>query len=146
MTEPLEIEFQVDCSVEHAFDMWARKTTLWWPKGHSRSGNPELVTIEGRVGGRIFERSPDGEEHDWGEVTEWDAPHRLSYLWHIYGDRADATQVEVTFRPQGDGTSVQIVHSGWDRLGDKGRDLRERNRAGWDGLLTGFSAACAEVG
>jgi len=33
--DPLEIVFTVDCPPEHAFDVWANRTTLWWPKGHS---------------------------------------------------------------------------------------------------------------
>jgi uncharacterized protein YndB with AHSA1/START domain len=94
--EPLELEFTVDCSPEHAFDTWARRIGTWWPKGHSVSADPELtVVLEPRVGGRIYERTPDGTEHDWGEVLAWEPPHRLSYLWHIRLDRADATEVTI---------------------------------------------------
>jgi predicted lipoprotein with Yx(FWY)xxD motif len=39
----LEVEFTVACSPEHAFDVWARKTSLWWPRAHSRSGDPGLT-------------------------------------------------------------------------------------------------------
>ena len=70
--DPLELEFTVECPVEDAFDLWARRTSMWWPKGHSVSADPGLaVTFEPRVGGRIFERTPDGAEHDWGEVLGW---------------------------------------------------------------------------
>ena len=41
-------------------------------------------------GGRIYERTPDGTEHDW--------------------DRSDATEVEVTFEAPGEGTAVRIEH------------------------------------
>jgi len=27
--EPIEIEFEVACSPEHAFDTWANKTSTW---------------------------------------------------------------------------------------------------------------------
>jgi uncharacterized protein YndB with AHSA1/START domain len=27
--EPLELEFAVACSPEHAFHVWAKKTSLW---------------------------------------------------------------------------------------------------------------------
>ena len=81
-------------------------------------GRPGLaVTIEPRPGGRIFERTPAGEEHDWGEVVEWDPPHRLAYRWHLRQDRDDATRVEISFAPAEDGTAVTIVHSDWQRLG-----------------------------
>jgi hypothetical protein len=49
-------------------------------------------------------------------------------------------------RPSGSGsergTTVRIVHSGWERLDAEGSDLRDRNRAGWDGLLPRFVEAC----
>ena len=33
--EPLELAFTVDCPVERAFDLWARRTSMWWPSGHT---------------------------------------------------------------------------------------------------------------
>ena len=117
MTEPIEIAFEVACSPDHAFDIWARRTSLWWPPSHSVSSAPGLVvTFEGRPGGRIFERTPEGVEHDWGEVLAWEPPHRLAYLWHLGTDRGRATEVEIAFAGAAT-TTVTIVHRGWERLG-----------------------------
>jgi uncharacterized protein YndB with AHSA1/START domain len=139
MHEPLEIAFTVDCSPKHAFDVWTTRTSQWWPHGHSRSGDPDLtVAIEPRVGGRIFERTSSGTEHEWGEVLLWEPPNRLSYMWHIYGDRSDATQVEISFIPEEGATKVTIVHRGWERLGARGEELRKRNRQGWAGLISHY--------
>ena len=133
--------FTVACAPEHAFSIWAERTSLWWPPGHSVSGGPEAVVFEPRPGGRIYERAPGGDEHEWGRVTAWEPPRRLAYSWHLRQDRADATDVEVTFAPIPEGTAVEIVHSGWERLGARGPDLRERNTRGWAGLLGHFVAA-----
>jgi uncharacterized protein YndB with AHSA1/START domain len=142
--EPLEIGFTVACRPERAFEMWARRTSMWWPHGHSVSGEQGLtVTFEPHAGGRIFERAPSGEEHDWGEVLVWEPPHRLSYLWHLRFDRSDATEVSVTFAEAAEGTAVRIVHSGWERLGAAGPERRERNRKGWSGVLEHYQRACA---
>jgi uncharacterized protein YndB with AHSA1/START domain len=146
--EPLELELTVACPPPRAFALWALDTSLWWPKGHSVSADPALtVTFEPRAGGRIFERTGAGEEHDWGEVLAWEPPHRLAYLWHLRFDRADATEVEVTFRASaaGDGTTVRIVHRGWERLGSEGPARRDRNRRGWAGVLDPYRAACART-
>jgi uncharacterized protein YndB with AHSA1/START domain len=144
--EPLRIEFTVACAPDHAFAVWATRTSLWWPHGHSVSGTTGLtVTFEPRAGGRIYERTPAGEEHDWGEVLVWEPPRRLVYLWHLRFDRADATEVEITFAPAPDdatATAVTIVHRGWERLGAKEPERRERNRRGWDGLIPHYRAAC----
>jgi uncharacterized protein YndB with AHSA1/START domain len=99
--EPLRVEFTVACDAARAFSLWAEQTTRWWPHGHSVSAERGLtVTFEPRPGGRIYERTRDGTEHDWGEVLVWEPPHRLVYLWHLRFDRSDATEVEVTFTPQ----------------------------------------------
>lgn len=92
MIEPILLTFDVACPADHAFDVWTRRIAAWWPVDHSVSGEPDLaVVLEPRVGGRIFERLPSGIEHDWGEVTTWEPPARLGYLWHLRRDRADAT-------------------------------------------------------
>ena len=104
MTQPIEIEFEVACSPEHAFDTWANRTSMWWPPSHSMSSAPGLVvTFEPRPGGRIYERTPEGAEHDWGEVLAWEPPRRLAYLWHLGTDRSRATEVDISFsgRPHG---------------------------------------------
>lgn len=144
MIEPIEISFTVPCTAAHAFEVWTGRTSSWWPSSHSVSQDPDLtVTIEPHVGGRIVERTPDGEEHDWGEVTRWDPPTSFAYRWHLRQDRDDATDVSIEFVEAGDGAEVRITHRGWERLGAKGPDLQQRNRQGWAGLLTHFQAACA---
>jgi uncharacterized protein YndB with AHSA1/START domain len=147
MIEPLRVEVAVACAPQHAFEIWTARFDRWWPRSHTVSGDPAAVVLEPRVGGRLYERAPDGREIDWGEVTEWEPPRRLSYLWHIRRERGDATDVEITFVDAGDGTTrVEIVHSGWERLGDGGESWRDANRGGWSGLLPAFVTACAGEG
>jgi uncharacterized protein YndB with AHSA1/START domain len=143
--EPIRLAFDVDCPAEHAFDVWTAGIDRWWPTDHTASGlTGTRVVLEPRAGGRIFERTPSGDEHDWGEVTIWEPPSRLGYLWHLRRDRADATQVEIRFVAAGaDTTRVEIEHRGWERLGANGEELRDRNRGGWATLLPHFVAAAA---
>ena len=143
MIEPLHISFQVECSVEHAFDVWTRRISTWWPVSHSVSGERGLqIVLEPHIGGRIFERTATGNEHEWGEVTVWEPPHRLGYMWHLRQDRADWTDVEITFRPiDASTTLVEIEHRGWERLGARGPDARNANQAGWSGLVPHFVEA-----
>ena len=143
MIEPLRLSYEIRCSPEHAFEVWTTRVSKWWPKGHSASGNPEtLVVLEPREGGRIFERTPDGTEIDWGQITLWSPPRRLGYVWHIARDRSDATDVELTFVDLGDGTTrLDIVHAGWQRLGAEGPAWREANTDGWSALIPSFVTA-----
>ncbi len=140
MIEPIRLSFEVDCPPAHAFETWTGRIDRWWPADHTVTGEEGLtVVLEGRPGGRIFERTPSGAEHDWGEVTIWDPPERFAYLWHLRRDRSDATDVEIRFVDLGDGTTrVEIEHAGWERLGAEGETWRDRNHGGWATLLPHF--------
>jgi uncharacterized protein YndB with AHSA1/START domain len=143
--EPIRLAFDVACPVDHAFDVWTSRIDRWWPADHTVSVEDGLrVVLEGRPGGRIFERTAGGAEHDWGEVTVWEPPTRLGYLWHLRRDRADATEVEIRFVDRGDATTrVEIEHRGWERLGADGESWRDRNHGGWATLLPHFIAAAS---
>ena len=143
MIEPIRIAFDVATPPRHAFEVWTARIAQWWPADHTVTAEPDLtVVLEGRAGGRIFERTHDGVEHDWGEVTVWEPPTRLAYLWHLRRDRADATEVEIRFVDRGDATTrVEIEHRGWERLGADGASWRDRNLGGWSTLLPHYEAA-----
>jgi uncharacterized protein YndB with AHSA1/START domain len=140
MIEPIRLSFEVACPADRAFRVWTEQIDRWWPADHTVTGSDDLlVVLEPRPGGRIFERTPGGVEHDWGEVTVWEPPRRLAYLWHLRRDRADATEVEIRFVPQGDAsTRVDIEHRGWEALGAEAETWRDRNRGGWATLLPWF--------
>ena len=146
MIEPIRLAFDVDAPPAHAFDVWTARIGQWWPADHTVTADPGLtVVLEPRPGGRIFERTAAGDEHEWGEVTVWEPPSRLVYLWHLRRDRADATEVEIRFlEREGLGTRVEIEHRGWEALGAAGVDWRDRNQGGWATLLPHYVAA-AEV-
>ncbi len=112
MIEPLRIELDVNCAAEHAFETWTARISHWWPADHTASGEVDAsVVLEGRPGGRIFERTTAGIELEWGEITIWEPPRRFGYLWHLRRDRADATEVEIRFVPvAGTRTRVEIEH------------------------------------
>jgi hypothetical protein len=145
MLEPLRLSFEIACAPAHAFEVWTTKIGAWWPTGHSASGDPATaVELEPRVGGRIYERTSSGTEIDWGEVTVWEPPHRLGYLWHISRSRDGATDVELTFVDAGDGsTRLEVVQSGWERAGAEAETWRDANAGGWGNLIPHFVAAVA---
>lgn len=143
MIEPLVVEFEVDAPVAHTFDVWTRRCATWWPASHTVSGDPSAITFEPSPGGRIVEIGPDGAEHPWGEILDWEPPGRLRCLWHLFFDRSEATEVEITFNARGDGTVVRLEQTGWDNLGLGGPPRRERTGAAWTAITTRYAAAAA---
>jgi uncharacterized protein YndB with AHSA1/START domain len=146
VTSPLRITFDVACPPDHAFAMWTSRIGTWWPSDHTVTGDRDLtVVLESGVGGRIYERTAEGSEHDWGVVTVWEPPGRLAYLWHLGRDRGQATDVDIRFIARDPGhTRVEIEHRGWERLGTQADTWRDRNRAGWQTLLPRFAAAITQ--
>ena len=148
MIEPLRMSFEVACDVQHAFSVWTEHISSWWPPDHTVSGEAGTrVVLEPRAGGRIYERSPSGREWEWGEVTAWEPPARLAYLWHIGADRDDATDVEIAFVEVAEAlTRIDVEHRGWERLGsERGRRRRDANHSGWDRVIPAFRNGCATV-
>lgn len=146
MIEPVRLSFDVACPAHHAFEVWTAKASKWWPTGSTISQEKDLeIVFEGRVGGRIFERTNGGQELEWGEVTVWEPPRRLAYEWWIATDRDSATDVEINFVETGDATTrVDIEHRGWERLAERGASWREVNLGGWNGVMPVYLAACLD--
>ena len=142
--DTLVVEFDVRAPVERAFAVWTERAGVWWPKGHTVSGDPDSVRFEPRVGGRIVERARDGAEHVWGEVTAWDAPSRIEFLWHLFFDRTQATRVALTFSDQGATTRVRLEQSGFAALGEAGAVRRDRTLLSW-GTVTSAYVGDAEL-
>ncbi|MCL1592956.1 MAG: SRPBCC domain-containing protein [Actinomycetia bacterium] len=133
MIEPLVVSFRVDAPVGHAFAMWTQHASLWWPRSHTITKDDTLdIVFEDRVGGRIYERSASGAEHDWGEIITWDPPTSLEYLWFLFFDRSDATDVSVSFVWNTDHTTVTITQTGFERLGDAGAIRKQRSVLAWE--------------
>lgn len=131
---------RVKGSVEAAFRLFTDGIGKWWPLAtHSVCQNDTVAcAVEGRVGGRFFERDRSGKEHIWGTVTAWEPPGRVAFTWHP-GRAADTAQaVEVKFSEAGAGmTLVELTHSGWAKLGEKAVTTRESYNKGWEVVFVG---------
>lgn len=95
--------------------------------------DPHLsVVFEPFEGGRIYERGSDGAEHEWGEILIWDPPVRIGYLWHLFFDRSQATEITVTFTEIETGSRVRLVQDGFEKFGDQvGTERRRRTNHAW---------------
>ena len=61
--------------------------------------------------------------------------------------RGVAQEVEVRFTPDGSGTSVDLEHRGWARLGADAAEARRSYEGGWRAVLgTHFAQACQRDG
>ena len=131
----------VRCSPERAFEAFTVQIAGWWPLStHSVYGG-DAATV-GFVEGQIVERSNEGRTNVWGQVLTWEPPDQLSFTWHPGRDDGQRTQVTVTFRPEGDGTRVDLEHIGWEVFGEDAEATRATydGAKGWTGVFTSFAA------
>ena len=145
-TEAIRRSVTVDCSVEHAFATFTERIHEWWPLAkHSieryESGTPaETVVFQGGAGGQVYERTTKGEELKWADVLAYEPPHRFVLAWNPSREQAEPrTEIEVTFTDEGGRTRVDLVHSGWERLGDEAAEARESYSDGWKPVLAAYA-------
>jgi uncharacterized protein YndB with AHSA1/START domain len=141
---------EVSAPPDRAFAVFTDGFDTWWNRSHHLLGG-ELVAvgIEPVVGGRVWEESDSGGTCTWGRVLVWDPPRRLEFSWLIGPDWAvpgpDAvgSRVTVTFTPSASGTTVTLVHDGFERHGPGWEAVRDGvgSDGGWPGLLRLFAAA-----
>jgi len=146
--EPVRATVEVRRGVEEAFRVFTAGIGDWWPvAGHSVE--PErvaAVVLEGRPGGRLYERWHDGGEADWGRVLAWEPPTRLLLAWSPNPERPAPTEVEVRFLAVAAGhTRVELEHRGWERLGAPGTRLRGGYRDGWPTVLAAYAGGAPAV-
>jgi uncharacterized protein YndB with AHSA1/START domain len=128
--------------VDRAWAVFTERLNDWWPvRSHSieKERVQELV-LEGRAGGRMFERSVDGEEGYWGTVVAWEPPRRLVVSWRVNLERPEPTEWEVRFEAEGEGTRVEFEHRGFERYEDAAEAAAGYTK-GWDVVLGKFAEA-----
>lgn len=139
MNEPLRRQVRVACPVAHAFRIFTERIDLWWPQGHRKSEQSEL-NLEGFVGGRFFERLPDGGEFLLGEILVYTPPERIRFSWHP-GKLTKPTEVDVRFTPIGESTLVEVEHrEGSSDLGPLWQERVQLFQRGWQRVFEALAA------
>ena len=145
--EPVRKSVTVPAAPQRAFELFTAHIQEWWPlKTHSVGIEHAVGIAFGEsAGGAITETLADGTTSVWGTITGWEPPHRVAFTWHPGTAQAEATRVEVTFTPDGPGsTVVRLVHSGWEHRPD-GPSAREEYHSGWDLVIGHFAQTAART-
>jgi uncharacterized protein YndB with AHSA1/START domain len=123
-------------SPEISFRVFCEDISEWWPQGFADGSK---LFLERRLGGRFFERRPDGSEYQIGHVTAYEPPSVVAFTWQAPSWDLP-TQVEIRFNPEREGTRVELEHSGWERE-PKAAEYRKNYDAGWERILGYFQTA-----
>ena len=137
--EPVRKSVVVEAPVEHAFRVFTERIGEWWPvKTHSvHEEQAETAVLEPRLGGAVYELWPGGRE-EWGTITVWEPPRRLTCTWHPGHGLEEATEVEVRFNPRDGSTLVELEHRGWEARGGRAAEIRGYYDEGWKPVLARY--------
>ena len=86
---PIAHDYVLPCPAEDAFETYVTRIAEWWdPRYTANAETLEAVTIEPRVGGRVYATHADIGEDDWGAVTVWEPARRLVHTFTLAQDPA----------------------------------------------------------
>lgn len=127
--------------LESTFAAFTAEIGRWWPLKQLSFGGERAkdLFLEGKAGGRLYERFTDGEEFTIGTVTHYDAPHRVTFTWKE-PNWSGPTVVDVTFTPVQEGTLVELEHRGWEAAQVASAESMHYEQ-GWGFILRLFSDA-----
>ena len=135
-----------------AFEKFRHDISRWWPREYTYSGDcMEDLYMEGRKGGVLWERGPEGFRVDLGRVMRWVPPDKMILRWHISPSHRPepnperASMVEIRFVPDGDaGTRIEVEHSDFSNHGPTGAEYASRmgSETGWPFILRRFAQHC----
>ncbi|MGE0594943.1 MAG: SRPBCC domain-containing protein [Hyphomonadaceae bacterium] len=135
---PIVKVIEVRRSAADAFRLFTEETSTWWPlathsRGRTAEGEiAEAMTIEPRVGGRVYETWTNGETKDWGEVLAFEPGKRFAMTWNIQA----GTEVEVRFEALApDQCRVTLTHSKWELIDPELAAKRGAYEGGWGAVF-----------
>ena len=138
--EQIERETIVAAPIERVWEI------LTQPEHFQRWFAFDGATIDLRPGGEIVMH---WQEHGtfYARIEAVDPPHRFAYLGARLPDdpvrEGNATLVSFTLHPEGEGTRLRVVESGFRELAvpvEVQAETAEGNTAGWQGAFTALDA------
>ena len=133
----------VNAPQARAFKIFTEFFGGWWPSTHHIGKQPyETAILEGKPGGRWYERATDGTECEWGRVLVWDPPSKVVLSWNLQPnwqydpDPEKASEVEVRFISKtAASTRVELEHRNLERHGDGVVKMRDSVKDGWGKIV-----------
>jgi hypothetical protein len=123
VTAPVLAAVHVRRPADVAFQVFTDRIGDWWPLPTHGCFGEKAADLR-IADGQLVERSVDGDVEVWGDVLAWDPPRRFAVTWHPGRSGDPHSVVEVEFRPDQDGTRVELTHSGWAAYGSRAAEVR----------------------
>jgi uncharacterized protein YndB with AHSA1/START domain len=137
-----EMEVTIDAPPTRVFDAFVHNVSDWWGAPYQMNKDLKSLTIEPKVGGRMWEDWGNGAGTMWGMVSTYD-PGKLLKIRGAFGWGNAMCLVSVKFEPAGKGTRVKLTQQGAGVYDD---NVTEGFQVGWNDLLGTRLKAFVETG
>jgi len=147
-------QLAMNTTVSKAYRQFIHEINDWWPREYTWSQEKlQEIRIEGKEHGLCTEIGPYGFRCDWGRVTCMVVNELLEMKWQISAKRepvpdpAQASDIRIRFRQDGNSTTLDFEHYNFDNHGDDGEKYREmmNSEYGWDYILDRFRQYCEGI-
>lgn len=113
----VELEVHISADQQRVWNAIIHETPRWWRRDFNVGGESALMTIEPRVGGRMFEDWGNDRGALWGTVLLFDPPSRLELVAHLtpsFGGPATCI-IQIALRADRDQTVLSLSDSFFGR-------------------------------
>lgn len=124
----IDKSYALPFSVSQTYAAWVSSDTVIAPATR--------MAVKPIVGGlyELFIETDDLTAHCEGLFDIIEPDSRVRYTWQWDGE-SEISVVDVSFKPDGDGTSVHLRHTGFMT-----QDSCDKHGKGWDNYIKGFTA------
>ena len=122
----IEKSYQLPFPVDKVYSAWVSSETVIAPA--------TAMDIKPVVGGhyRLLMETPEFNSRNEGKFLIVEPGQHVRYTWEWNGD-GEVTEIDVTFTVNDEGTSVDILHTGFQK-----QESVDNHASGWDSYIAGF--------
>lgn len=130
----VEHEVTIAAPASEVWDALVSRADRWWNKGFFALPTSKRMTIEPRLGGRMYESGEDGSAVTWFTVTGIQPGRALDLLGHVSPAFGGPTTAMLRFEVEASGTGAR-VKAIEARVGAVDDDCARCTKKGWSVLL-----------
>jgi uncharacterized protein YndB with AHSA1/START domain len=128
----IEQSYEIAAPIETVFDALVNKVSVWWRPPYVHRPETKQLSLEPRLGGRLYEDWGDGDGLVLGFVTTLKRPEELRVAGSIGMRGPVSGEVHFVLTDQNGGTTVDLSHQA---LGVIDEENEANYRGGWQELI-----------
>jgi uncharacterized protein YndB with AHSA1/START domain len=113
-----ELQVRIAADQQRVWRALVADISRWWPTSFNVGGESARMTIEPRVGGRMFEDWGQDRGVLWSTIILFDPPHRIEFAGHLtpsFGGPA-TSMIQIALAAEGKETVLSLTDSVFGRV------------------------------